>query len=132
MEPHRLAAPPKPTVLVVDDHQDLRDAIAVLLQHNGYLVADAENGAEALAYLRSDQPVHAIILDLVMPVMDGWQFLAKWRADEAWKQIPTLVLTGVPIANMRQSELQGMLVLTKPFTFDELMAAVRTVMLRPT
>src|SRR2546430_8148449 len=50
----------KPTVLIVDDHADLRDAMAVLLQHNGYNVADAANGVEALTYLRAQKPAAAI------------------------------------------------------------------------
>jgi CheY-like chemotaxis protein len=115
---------------VVDDHADLRDAMAVLLQHHGFAVADASNGVEALEYLRSDQPAAAIILDLIMPVMDGWEFLAAWRTDPAYKPIPTLVLTGVPVAKLRQDELKGTMILTKPFTFDELMEAVRTIMIR--
>ena len=104
--------------------------MAVLLQHNGYAVADAANGVEALAYLRAEKPASAIILDLVMPEMDGWEFLAAWRTDATYKPIPVLVLTGVPLAKLRQSELQGTMILTKPFTFDELMKAVRTVMIR--
>jgi len=104
--------------------------MAVLLQHNGYAVADASNGREALDYLHSDQPASAIILDLVMPEMDGWEFLAAWRTDPAYRAIPTLVLTGVPVAKLRQAELHGTMILTKPFTFDELMSAVRTVMIR--
>ena len=104
--------------------------MAVLLQHNGYAVADASNGIEALEYLRAEKPAAAIILDLVMPQMDGWEFLAAWRTDPLYKAIPTLVLTGVPLAKLRQAELHGTMILTKPFTFDELMEAVRTVMLR--
>jgi len=105
--------------------------MAVLLQHNGYAVADASNGIEALTYLRAGKPASAIILDLVMPEMDGWEFLAAWRRDSGHREIPTLVLTGVPLAKLRQEELLGTMILTKPFTFDELMNAVRTVMIRP-
>jgi len=67
----------RPTILVVDDHSDLRDALVVLLEHEGYRVADASNGAEALDYLRSGAPVNALIVDLDMPVMNGWDFLAE-------------------------------------------------------
>jgi len=106
--------------------------MAILLQHNGYDVADASDGIEALAYLKAGRPAAAIILDLVMPNMDGWEFLSIWRQDAAYKEIPTLVLTGVPVAKLRQAELHGTMILTKPFTFDELMKAVRTVMIRRT
>jgi len=104
--------------------------MALLLQHNGYAVADASNGVEALEYLRADKPAAAIILDLIMPVMDGWEFLLAWRTDPAYKPIPTLVLTGVPVAKLRQNELQGTMILTKPFTFNKLMDAVRAIMIR--
>ena len=104
--------------------------MAVLLQHDGYAIADASNGIEALEYLRGGKPAAAIILDLVMPEMDGWEFLAAWRTDPDYKDIPILVLTGVPLARLRQAELKDTMILTKPFTFDELMNAVRTVMIR--
>ena len=56
-------------------------------------MADASNGAEALDYLRSGQPVHALIVDLDMPVMNGWDFLTERRQHQAWCAIPTLVFT---------------------------------------
>src|ERR1051325_10042360 len=93
------------TVLIVDDHSDLRDLIAVLLEDSGFQVADASNGLEALTYLQSDAPVHAIVLDLDMPVMNGWEFLAQCRAHPQWCAIPTLVLTGVSDAERRTHEL---------------------------
>src|SRR5256885_7477572 len=76
MDPHRLAILPHPTILIADDHSDFRDALTVLLEQEGYRVADANNGAEALAYLRSGAPVNALIVDLDMPIMNGWDFIA--------------------------------------------------------
>ncbi len=130
MDPHRLTRPPRPTLLIVDDHADLRDAIGLLFEHEGYQIAEADNGADALTYIRSGQPVDGIVLDLMMPVMDGWEFLANWRADPMWRQVPTLVLTGVSDDRIRASELGGVMVLKKPFAFDELVAAVRAMMVR--
>jgi len=131
MEPHRLKHPPKPTLLIVDDHADLRDAVALLFEHEGYQIADADNGADALAYLRAGRPADAIVLDLVMPVMDGWEFLTQWRADAAWRDIPTLILTGLSMDRLRVEELGNLMILTKPFIFDELVAAVSAMMMRP-
>lgn len=115
----------KPTVLVVDDQPDLRDAITVLLEAEGYAVVDAGNGREALKYLQNGTNVAAIVLDLVMPVMDGWQFLAERRRNAAWLRIPTIVVTGISESKRRQQDLGDVEVFTKPFHFDELFAALR-------
>ena len=120
-----------PTILLVDDHDDLRDAMALLLSDVGYDVRDAGNGLDALAHLHSQAPIHGIILDLDMPVMNGWEFLAECRTHPVWSTIPILVLTGVGDQQRRSAELQGVQVFTKPFNFDALLAAVRRVMIRP-
>ena len=131
MDPHRLTPRTAPTLLIVDDHADLRNAVSLLFEREGYTVAEAENGADALAYVRAGKPVDVIVLDLMMPVMDGWEFLEKCRADRGWREIPTLVLTGVAADKLRASELGNVAVMTKPFTIDELIAAVRQVRIRP-
>jgi CheY-like chemotaxis protein len=118
-------APPRQTVLVVDDHVYLRDAIAVLLESEGYDVIDAGNGQDALAHLRSGVHVAAIVLDLAMPVMDGWQFLAQRRNDPVLRQIQTIVVTGISDATKRQKELGNLPVFMKPFHFDDLFEALR-------
>ena len=119
----------RPTILVVDDHSDLRDALVVLLEHEGYRVADASNGAEALDYLRSGAPVNALIVDLDMPVMNGWDFLAERRQHPTWCAIPTLVFTGVSIAERRRDELGSLPVFTKPVNFDHLLTVLRRAMI---
>jgi CheY-like chemotaxis protein len=121
----------RPTILVVDDHSDLRDALVVLLEHEGYRVADASNGAEALGYLRSDHPVDALIVDLDMPVMNGWEFLAACRQHPTWRAIPTVVFTGMSVAERRRDELGSLPVFTKPVNFDHLLTALRRAMIRP-
>jgi CheY-like chemotaxis protein len=117
----------RPTILVVDDHDDLRDSIAVLLEGEGYDVVDAANGRDALKHLSSPGGTHvaAIVLDLAMPVMDGWQFLTERRKHPAFSRIPTIVVTGISDAKRRQRELGDIAVFTKPFHFDELMREVR-------
>ena len=121
----RTAGTSRPTVLVVDDQVDLRDAIAVLLESEGYAVVDAANGREALKYLQNGTNVTAIVLDLMMPVMDGWQFLAEQRRNAEWSRIPTIVVTGVAEPKRRSEELGDLAVFVKPFHFDELMAELR-------
>src|SRR4051812_21719327 len=96
----------RPTILVVDDHDELRNAVAVLLEAEGYDVADAANGRDALKYLASAVPhVAAIVLDLAMPVMDGWQFLAMRRKHVSLSRIPTIVVTGISDEKRRQGEI---------------------------
>ena len=134
MDYHRLqsahpGASARPTVLVVDDHADLRDSIAVLLEIEGYDVVDAANGREALRCLSSrTADVAAIVLDLAMPVMDGWQFLEERRKNRTFSAIPTIVVTGVSDAKRRQRELGDIAVFTKPFHFDELIRELRRVL----
>jgi len=131
MDYQRLQARPpessvRPTILVVDDMIDLRDAIAVLLEVEGYEVVDAANGREALKYLQTNAGrVAAIVLDLAMPVMDGWQFLNERRQDPSLSDIPTIVVTGVSDAKRRQRELGDITVFGKPFHFDELIRELR-------
>ena len=118
-------AAPRKTVLVVDDDADLRDAMVVLLETEGYDVIDASNGQDALAYLRSGAKVAVIVLDLAMPVMNGWQFLAERQNDPILAKIPTLVVTGSIDVTKRRRELGSLPVFTKPIHFDELHAALR-------
>jgi CheY-like chemotaxis protein len=118
-------AAPRQTVLLVDDDTDLRDAMAVLLEAEGYGVVDASNGKDALAYLRAGPDIAAIILDLAMPVMNGWQFLAERQASPVLARIPTIVVTGISDATKRRKELGNLPVFTKPIHFDELFSALR-------
>src|SRR4051812_13659428 len=117
VEPHRHLSSLRPTILIVDDHSDLRDALSVMLEHEGYDVANASNGAEALEHLRSGQAVSAMIVDLAMPVMNGWDFLAACQQHAAWRDIPTLVFTGVGLMDRRRAELGSLPVFTKPVNF---------------
>jgi CheY-like chemotaxis protein len=114
-----------PTLLVVDDQRTLRDALAAFLESEGYIVADATNGRDALVYLGSGQPVHIIIVDLDMPVMDGWEFLRRQKQDCIWRTIPTFVITGLTDTEQKRGELGDARVFQKPLNFEELLEAVR-------
>ena len=114
-----------PTLLVVDDQRTLRDALTAFLESEGYIVADATNGRDALVYLGSGQPVHTIIVDLDMPVMDGWEFLRRQKRDCIWRTIPTFVITGLTEAEQKRGELGDARVFQKPLNFEELLKAVR-------
>ena len=83
------------TILLVDDNSDILEVIRVILETEGYRVATASNGAEALARLREGLDPQLIILDLTMPVMDGWEFRDRQLADPALRDIPTIIYSAV-------------------------------------
>ena len=82
-------------ILVVEDDADACEALAQLLQDEGYGVASARNGREALEQLKSADLPSVIILDLLMPVMDGWQFREEQKRNAAISSIPVIVLTAL-------------------------------------
>jgi CheY-like chemotaxis protein len=87
---------PARTILVVDDDAEIRESIADLLRDEGYQAIVAAHGREALEQLRGGQRVELIVLDLMMPVMDGWQFLDERARDAAFKHIPVVVVSATP------------------------------------
>lgn len=80
-------------ILIIDDERELRDALADALVEHGLRVATAENGREGLTYLRESPPPRLILLDLLMPVMNGWQFCEAKNADPRLKKIPVVALS---------------------------------------
>ncbi len=86
-------------ILVVEDDPDCMAAITGLLQLMGYRVLKAKNGAEALALLRSGVEPRVILLDLMMPVMNGWQLHEELKKDPAFTAIPVIIFTADKNAN---------------------------------
>jgi two-component system, cell cycle response regulator DivK len=83
----------KPLILVVDDYQDAREMYAEYLEFSGFRVAEARNGAEALDKAFELTP-DVILMDLSLPVMDGWEATRRLKADERTRAIPVVALTG--------------------------------------
>jgi CheY-like chemotaxis protein len=83
----------KPLVLVVDDYQDAREMYAEYLEFSGFRTAEARNGAEALEKAFALTP-DVILMDLSLPVMDGWEATRRLRADARTHNIPIVALTG--------------------------------------
>jgi CheY-like chemotaxis protein len=81
-------------VLLADDEPDAREELGETLERGGYEVVTVANGAEALAYLHSGRRPFVIVLDLAMPVMDGWAFLARRNEDPDLRSIPVVVVSG--------------------------------------
>lgn len=109
-----------PTVLIVEDDDDLREAISDLAVKAGLVPVTAANGLEALCHLeRCDRLPALVVLDLVMPVMDGWSLLR--RRSDRWRDVPVVVLTGAG------RQVPGdVTVLHKPITSELLLHALVT------
>lgn len=114
----------RPTILVVDDDADVRAAVADALAETGYRVAEAANGRQALNVLRGDAKPDAILLDLMMPVMDGWAFRREQQKDEALAVIPVVIFTAYGVPKDAAAQLGAAGVLRKPPSLTELLAAV--------
>ena len=81
-------------ILVVDDDADIRDSLREVLEDEGYDVTCVANGREALDHLRTASPAPCVILlDLMMPIMDGWQFRREQKANPEISEIPLIVIT---------------------------------------
>lgn len=104
-----------PYVLLVEDDDDLRETMREVLDYTGFLAVTARNGADALRVLAERGLPHVILLDLVMPVMDGWTFLSRLRAEPAYCDIPVIVTTSAP-----SRAPSGVLVLQKPVTPEKI------------
>jgi len=112
-------------VLVVEDDYDIRATICEALEDNGYKAVPAANGAEALAYLRSaNEKPCLILLDLMMPVMDGQTFRAEQRADDAIAQVPVVVISAYRDVERYSAELAAEC-LAKPVRLDVLLETAR-------
>ena len=108
------------SVLVVDDERDIREAVAEVLKDEGFEVLDANDGAEALRQLRAHHPA-VVLLDLMMPGMNGWEFCAARRREPELSAIPVIVISALG----RVSGVDAQAFLQKPFELDALVSAVR-------
>lgn len=120
-----LEATPVVGVLVVEDDFDIRGVIRIALEAEGYTVATAENGREALDYLKAVGLPRLILLDLMMPVMDGWEFRAAQQADPAWASVPVVVISADGRVSEKAQALGAAGGLTKPIDLDALLDTVR-------
>jgi DNA-binding response OmpR family regulator len=108
-------------ILLIEDDRDLAEAIRDVLSIENYRVISATDGAEALAILKKSDLPELILLDLMMPGMNGWEFRAAQMRDARLAKIPVVVLTALGALSR---PIDAALVLKKPFSLDELLAAV--------
>ena len=114
------------TVLVVEDHPDQRELLAIVLQREGYRVVTAANGLEALEKLETEN-IQIALSDIMMPKMDGFELIKRIRANPALKSIYLILITAriQEGDRVRGLDLGADDYITKPFSFSELLARVR-------
>lgn len=107
-------------VLIVDDEADIRESLCEFLEEAGFSVSTAADGAEALVALRRGDLPEIVILDLLMPQMDGRELLSHMRRDPRLVEVPVLVSTADPSDAPR-----GIKAMKKPVDLDQLLSVVR-------
>lgn len=113
-------------ILVVEDNPDIRESLRELLEMEGFGVREAADGASALSMLREGPEPSLVLLDLMMPIVDGWEVLAILRGagPDARPELPVVVLSGVGEA-LQVAARYGLDVLLKPADVGRLLDTVR-------
>ena len=123
--------PARPSVLIVDDNEDIRTTIRDVLEDQGFTVACAANGREALEMLISGQSKPALILlDLTMPEMDGWTFRQEQQKVPRLAQIPVVLFSGHHDAARAAQSLNAVALMTKPLRLEGLVTLVEQLACR--
>lgn len=111
------------TILIVEDDGDIREALAQILEDEGYAVASAPNGLVGLEKLREMHP-SLVLLDLMMPVMNGWQFRQRQREDASVANIPVVIISADGSARREAGVMGAEGFMQKPIELDDLLAMV--------
>jgi two-component system, cell cycle response regulator DivK len=119
----------KPRVLLVDDYPDAREMYSEYLQFSGFDVVEAANGIEALQSAIDHEP-DIILMDLSLPVMDGWEATRRLKADERTRSIPVVALTGHALAGISEGARKAGCdaFVTKPCLPEDLVKEIRKVL----
>lgn len=114
-----------PVVLVVDDDPDILEALSEILEAEGFKIRRARHGKEALDRLEPSPP-QLILLDLMMPVMDGWEFAQQLKQKALTPDIPIIVLSADRNVGTKAREIGAVGHLAKPFELNELLSLVQS------
>ncbi len=110
-------------VLLVEDDPAIREMMVILLGFEGLTVVPVEDGADALTYLKEGGRAKVVLLDLMMPRMDGWSFRREQRADPSIAQIPVIIVSACPAAFTE--ELNAVATFQKPVDVGQVIDIVR-------
>ena len=121
--------PERPRVLLVDDYPDAREMYTEYLEYSGFDVVEAGNGMEALQRAVDTTP-DIILMDLSLPVMDGWEATRRLKADQRTKAIPVVALTGHALAGISEGAKQAGCdaFVTKPCLPEDLVKEIRKIL----
>jgi CheY-like chemotaxis protein len=122
----------RPRVLLVDDYPDAREMYSEYLQYSGFDVIEAGNGIEALQQAIEQEP-DIILMDLSLPVMDGWEATRRLKADRRTARIPVVALTGHALAGISEGARRAGCdaFVTKPCLPEDLVKEIRKVLEQP-
>ncbi len=112
------------TILLIEDDDDFRESLVELLAAHGYQALAVAHGGEALDWLQANPPPCLILLDLMLPVMSGWEFRRLQLADGKLSAIPTIVLSGISDLAQESRRLNAIAFLSKPIDFPSLCATI--------
>lgn len=116
------------TILIADDHDDNRELLQLLLSGAGYNVLEARDGSECLAIAR-DQTPDVILIDLSMPVLDGWGVIEELKADQHTRTIPCVAVTAHAELDRNEALETGFSAyVSKPFSSDHLLKTIATLL----
>ncbi len=117
-----------PVILIADDYEDTREVLRLMLAAEGYTVSEARNGRECVVRAQTERP-DLILIDISMPVLDGWGALMELRADERTRAIPCVALTAFSEHDKAQAIAAGFdAYLTKPFRAKEMSETIGRVL----
>jgi CheY-like chemotaxis protein len=111
------------SIMVVDDDADIRSALGICLSSEGYQVTTCFDGQDAIDQLEGGASPHAIILDLMMPRMNGFDVLRALRSKEPWSRIPVVIVSAN--RGYTAEDLGASSILRKPFELDDLVEALK-------
>ncbi len=111
-------------ILVVEDDTSIRELLVELLESEGYAVASANNGLEGLKFLETESAPDLILIDLMMPVMDGYSFRTQQLQNSTWAKIPTVVMSAEANAKEKMKNFNITAFLSKPVELDNILKTV--------
>jgi CheY-like chemotaxis protein len=111
-------------VLVIDDDDGVRTVMRKQLQFAGFDVVAAASGTEGLEMMRQDGSIRLVLLDMIMPVVDGWGVRQRQMEDPILSQVPVVILTGAPLPSLVHDQLRAADYILKPVGRDHLISVV--------
>lgn len=112
------------TVMVIEDDTDIRTSLKEILELQGYDVLTAENGLDALSVLKGSAKPNLILLDMKMPIMDGWEFAEKFHKTYD-NSTPIVVVTAAADAEQRAKDIHATGWISKPFEMGEMLKKIK-------